>query len=289
LPKPLRIDFYKTEDTEGASLDVTNLILEAAGQPFRSRRVDFGESFVFLHNVRQHQRHVLGEVVKARMTDLPDKVSRNTGEPQDLGLLADEGIGRHAHFYYDGANHILLIQRDREVRPPAFVECVTTPTHSQFHLSLVFRRNALQRLQNMRVLRKISFKVARSNHPNEIRELDPSAALAIDLLNDLDGRFVDVSVSVGRSRGAGLQRNRVIQAASRLFGLRGEEVQKIIVTGKEDLGEATEIIDLFEDRLVHDAQVELRGRRLDAQACEAALIEAHREHAAYLREYSHQQ
>jgi hypothetical protein len=286
LPATIRIDFYKTEDEDSHDLDISAAILRTFELPFQNRRVDFGAAFVFLHNVRTQGSQVVGEIVKTKMTELPDKVSRVRGEPEDLGLRADEGIGHHAHFLYDNTSCVLLVQRDREVRASAFVKALE-PSNIDFKLSYIFKGDALARLGNMRMIRKLTFKVATPRDAEAFRELDPSAAHAIELLNGANGRFIDISISVGKSRDAALERQSVLRTARSLFGYRGEEVQKILVSGKEDLGAATEMIDLFEDRLNYETQVELRGRRIDPGECERVIFAAHREHAAYLRRYRH--
>jgi len=178
----------------------------------------------------------------------------------------------------------LLFQRQREVRPPAFVHSVTGPTRADFRLAFIFKRDALERLGRMQVLRKITFRVARPEDPMALRGQDPSAAHAIDLLNELGGREIDINVSVGRPRRIALQRNPVLRMANVLFNRRDAEVQKIIVSGRGDPDAATETIDLLEDRLVYEAQANLRRRRLDSRDCVRALQEAYREHADYLRE-----
>ena len=90
----IKIDFYKSENNEGHDLDIGPLINQAHGLPFAQRRVDFGHSFLFLQNVRTQGNLIFGEAVKARMSDLPDKVSQETGAAEDLGLRADEGKSR---------------------------------------------------------------------------------------------------------------------------------------------------------------------------------------------------
>ena len=281
----IKIDFYTTQDVDGARFDISGLILQVSELPFVQRRVDFGDSFVCLHDVRAEGEIILGGVLKARMTDVPEKVSRNDGLPRDLGLLADEGIVHRAHFYYDPAHCVLLLQRDRNVRPPAFVHSVAAPSHRDFGLSLIFKRDALQRLNRMQVVRKISFKVARPADPGALVREDASAGHAIELLNDLGGVEVDVKVSVGRSRRVSLHRNPALRIANLLFNHRGNEVQRIVVSGKEDPGAATETLDLLEDRLVFAAPVDQRGRRIDTHECQRLLVQAYREHADYLAGY----
>jgi hypothetical protein len=287
VPRPLTIDFYKAEDPEGRDLDIGPFINQAFARNAPERRVDFGDSFVLLHNVRARGRLLLGEIVKARMTDLPDKVSRTTGVPADLGLGADEGIGRHAHFLYDGDRRTLLLQRDREVRHPAFRESVAVPAGADFILALVFKQDALQRLDQMRVLRKLSFKVARPQNADAFREIDASAGYAIDLLNEHDGLFIDINISVGRRKDVSLSREAVLRVVRGLFGRRGAEVRKVVVSGREDPDAATEMIDLFEDRLIYQDAANYQGRRLDPQECERILLEAHEVNLEYLQNYRH--
>jgi Family of unknown function (DUF6731) len=285
LPRTIKIDFYKTEDANGDNLDITPTILQAYALDFPARRVDFGDSFVCLYSARRHRGRLLGEVLKTKMTELPDKVSRNTGRLQALGLAADEGIGHRAHFLYDSANAILLFQRDREVRPPAFVHSVSNPTNQHFALSLIFKANALERLDRMRIVRKITFKVARPDDRVALRNLDPSAGHAIDILNGLGGRQIEIDVSVGRAKLAGLERQPALRAIRSLFQRRDEEVEKVIVSGRETPDGATEMIDLLEDRLVFQTEVNLRGRELDRRDCDNALLTAYDENVAYLRGY----
>lgn len=287
MPRSLTIDFFKTEDLNGGTLDIGELITRAFGFPVRERLVDFGDSFVLLNNVRQAGHLVLGDVVRAKTTDLPDRVSRTTGIPADLGLNADEGIGRQAAFLYDCERTSLLLQRDREVGSSAFREGVSRPANAEFNLSLIFKQDALQRLNRMQVVRKVSFKVARPQNPEAFREIDPSAGHAIDMLNETGGLFIDIDISVGKSKAVSLARQAALRFARGLFGRRGEEVQRVIVSGREEPGAATEIIDMLEDRLVYKSAENPRRRRLSPEDRERILRAAHREHSDYLQNYRH--
>lgn len=285
MPRRLKVDFYRTEDGNGRPIDIGPQIAQVAGLPINRRRVDFGDSFVLIHRITANRRLILGEVLKAKMNDLPEKVSRTTGVPADLGLNADEGVGRRVHFLYDRECSILLMQRDSDVRSPAFREGVAKPSEVEFHLSLVFKQDALNRLDRLRVVRKLSFRLARPQNPDALRGLDLSAGMAIDLLNEHGGLFIDVDISVGKSRHSSLTRDTVLRMARDLVGQRGADVRRIVVSGREEEDSATEIIDLFEDRLTYERVIEYNRRRLDREACDQILMEAHREHRDYLNNY----
>jgi hypothetical protein len=287
VPRLIKIDFYKTEDSDGNALDITDFITRTFGLAIADRQVDYGNSFLQLHNVRDHGGLLLGEILKTKMTDPPDKVSKTTGVPAELGLRADEGIGHHGHFLYDGHRCALLLQRDREVRHPAFREGVGSPIHEEFNLSLIFKPDALERLNRMQVIRKLSFRVARPQNPEAFREIDPSAERAIELLNEHGGLLIDVNISVGKRREASLARETVLRFARGLLGHGGEDVRKVVVSGREDNDASIEIIDLFEDRLIYEAPADYRGRAIDPRSCERILLEAHQEYAGYLQNYRH--
>jgi len=165
------------------------------------------------------------------------------------------------------------------------VHSVSNPTNQHFALSLIFKANALERLDRMRIVRKITFKVARPDDRVALRNLDPSAGHAIDILNGLGGRQIEIDVSVGRAKLAGLERQPALRAIRSLFQRRDEEVEKVIVSGRETPDGATEMIDLLEDRLVFQTEVNLRGRELDRRDCDNALLTAYDENVAYLRGY----
>lgn len=285
MPKILKIDFFSTEDDAGNANDISNHIRTVSQLAFELRRVDFGDSFVFIHNARLHHNRILGQVVKVKMNEVPEKVSRERGDLQDLGLGPDEGIGHTAHFLYDPESCALAFQRDREVRATAFTESVSVPARAQFALSYIFKERTMERLGRMRMVRRLSFKLARPQHPEVLRELDPSASHAIDLLNDADGRFIDVAISVGRARNTSLNRNSVVRAARQLFGQQDNDVQRIVVSGKEGPDAPTEVLDLLEDRLTYEEQVDYRRRRLESATCERVLQAAYEMHSRYLREF----
>lgn len=289
MPRLLKIDFYGSENADGHPIDISPLIQQTFQMNVAQRRVDFGDSFLILQNVRARGHLLLGDIVKARMNDLPDKIDRTTCVPADLGLTANEGIGRHAHFLYDPHYRVLLLQRDREVRHPAFREAVASPIHAEFYLSLIFKRDAVNRLRRMRVFRKLSFKVARPQNPEALREIDPSAGHAIDILNEHGGYNVDIVVSVGKHRRAALNRESILRLATGLLGRRGDDVRSIVVSGREDEEGPMEIIDLLEDRLIFEQEIDFRRRKLDPRQCENALIAAHETNAQYLRDYQNPQ
>ena len=93
----IRIDFYKSENNEGQDLDIGPLLDQTNGLPFAQRRVDFGDSFVFLENVRTQGNLIFGETVKARMSDLPDKVSHRLNLANKFSQSSEWGRPHLAH------------------------------------------------------------------------------------------------------------------------------------------------------------------------------------------------
>jgi hypothetical protein len=288
----VRVDFYQTETMEGESVDIGPLIRRVHAMDYATKRVDLGEHFIFLHETDVDQNQLTGCVVKTKMTDHPDKCDRNTGVLDDLGLADHEGTARRSYFLYDPQTRMVLFERHREVRVTAFREAVSSPTGTLFSLSLVMKQNALQRLEEMRTPRSSSVKMARPANAAAFRGIDASAAYLIDLLNEFGGLFIDFRISAGRKKRSSLAVEAVRRVARRLFETQNVdqepgsgEVQKIVIAGRQTPESATEIIDFFEDRLVHDELVPGEEGRLRAGAALRILYRAFQENEDYLRAY----
>lgn len=285
----ITIDFYRTETQEGAEIDISQTITQCHLMPINQRRIDLELSSLFLHNVQTSTEGLIGEVVRDHMYNLPNKINRQTGAEADLDLAEDEGLAERAHFLYNQATRTLLLQRRQQVRPAGFRECIAIPTRRDFVLVPMLREGALPRLQRMQIIKKVVVKIARPGNVQNFRGIDTSASRMIDMLNDFGGLYGEFTFSVGKSND-GLERNRVLQAIRRLFryGDRNE-VKKIVVSGRETQDGATEMLDLFQDRLTHQDEVRLAGRRLDPGGCNQALRRAYLRYANYLREYGRQE
>ena len=155
--------------------------------------------------------------------------------------------------------------------------------------AVILRQDAFQRFQNMDLITKVNFTLAR---PRQIRRLAPSVMGAIREIDEFNGVSASIEVTVGRERNTTLNRN----AISTLLGARteiGESLKDLSITGttrgNDNLEGRTrvDVVDFINDRLLVRSEVERRGRgkRLDPNGCKVALRRAISTHEDYLRTY----
>jgi hypothetical protein len=232
----------------------------------------------------------LGEAARIRMEDFPSIINSTTGGRHDLDVGNNEGLGEEIYFLYDAGMDVLAVQIKAHFRPGALAQLIGDLTNAQLEFHPILREDAWERFQQMDLITKVNFTLAR---PRDFRgQAAPSVLGALRQIDEYNGVAAKIEVSVGRERNASLNRSTV----RRLIGARndlGESLEDLSITGTirrapgVDAPRRLDTVDFIGDRLTVQADVERRGRgrRLDADGCRLALRRAIREHEDYLRRY----
>lgn len=223
------------------------------------------------------------------MEDLPSIIDATTGGRHDLDVANNEGLGEEIYFLYDAGLDVMAVQVKGHFRPGALALLIGDLTNTDVDFQVILREDAFQRFQNLDLITKVNFTLAR---PRQLRGLAPSVMGAIREIDEFGGVSATIEVSVGRERNITLNRN----AVSRLLGARneiGESLKDLSITGTTrrdgDLEGRThlDVVDFIKDRLLVRTEVERhgRGKRLAPDGCRMALRRAISTHEEYLRAY----
>jgi hypothetical protein len=226
-----------------------------------------------------------GEAARVRMEDLPRAVDIATGRFHDLNVRDHEGLSEEIHFLYDAGIDVIAIQRKLHMRASALRDLISDLAQTQVDFQIILRRDAWERFQQMPLIKKVSFKLAR---PLDLTGQPlPSLMRVFQEMDEFNGVSAKVEISVDRERNRGLNLDSVTQLV-RSFRERADDFEAFSITGaiRDEEGTKPETVDFINGSLQHIEDVERRGRRLDPDGCRLALRRGIRANRAYLRRYT---
>jgi len=210
-----------------------------------------------------------GTIFKRRHFNLPSKLSGarvsrlDLGDDDDLGepmcfAYCPEISAAAVHFSFNGPRHGRLANFLNHIgfEPP-------------IEMSPILRRDALERLQRARIIRKAAFTLRAPQHLAELRAIGNSVGCAISSMVDMGGVTVEITVGMSYESGT-LNLDRVKRAFQRLSNF-GDTVTKLEVLASPDMDESPVPIDLINDRITERISVNYDGRELDKGHCCAGL------------------
>jgi hypothetical protein len=283
----LRIEFYRPSLLNAAGVsfsDVCNQVM-ALPRPW----IRQGDDPVALLTLERHGEEYMGEAARVRMVDLPSVINVTTCDRHDLNVRNQEGLGEEIHYLYDAAINIIAVQSKLHLRASALQQLFSELSDRNVDFQIVLRADALQRFEDMDLITKINFKLAR---PNDIEGRPrPAVTRIFREIEEFNGVAARVEITVGRQR-----RTLSLAAIRQLirdFTLGREDFKALSLTGLSQHGDARgngpqlETVDFIKERMIVLANVQRigRGRRLNAEDCRLALRRAIREHREYLRRY----
>jgi hypothetical protein len=252
MNKKVRFDFWQIEMSTGTHV-FADLLKQAMAIPTLAQRAcKVGDRKLRFEHLKAHERVIGGDIIKLRMDELPGIASETTPR-QDLNLRVDQGTTEETAFVFDPRLNLLIVQRN-------FYGCSASIIIEYFRALLGYQgpifshpivsEEGFQRLQSMRVIKKLVFRVARPRRGAIARASSTSVGHAINILNDLEAMQVEVGISVGRSRTA-LDKIGIIKTVRDLVSMNAaneKSVLKVLVSG-EDGDSSGDSFDLLEYRI----------------------------------------
>lgn len=240
------------------------------GYPVRAERIEE------THNVW------IGEMIKVRMDELPVRVGPSS-PITELGLRDDEGVGEPNGFLYDPSTRVMVTHGEHYgVSAVKMVEyfAEATQCRSPIEVEPVLREDAWQKFNRMTTAKAFSFRIGRNINRNLLTGASHSLNRSLETLGNYDGLQVEVTVSVGRSRKHGMDKEQMKTDISALVACHEENagsVEKLEVRGlnPEDL---TDEVDFLQGRMKVVVDVPLGSeRRLTYERRKNQLLKARRE------------
>lgn len=283
MGKQIKIDFYQVLLPKNCSFSFQELLKQVITQKISAheRNVAFKDHYVRLQEVNEKDNQVfIGNMVRIRMNDIPPVVSLREEKLQDINLESDQGLGEQTFFLYAPKIKILLLHRNFSgVRAGMFARYFETLT-GQYPIELlpVLQPDILMKLQKMSIIKRFTVKLARPEHGGFYTTGHPGIKRFIDIINDYEAATIEVRLSNGRQKRS-LENGIVFDNIRHFLKIRSEkeeEVEKLIVAGKETLADKTEVLDLLTHRLFDEISVEQENRRLSSMDCQQKLFEVFR-------------
>jgi len=235
---------------------------------------------------------ITGEVAKIRMTGIPEKMRLN-GDVDQIDLEDDQGLGEVAAFVYVPDIEILVYQKNRDaVSASAFSLYLQElgELESEVEFDFILEAEALQRLAEMDIIRRFELQIAAPNNSEIFRDLDLAPNTLAGLMGTSPSVKASFVFSMGHQREGSILNEEVSRICRRLYDRafhnenRNEKI-KLLVSGREEFGAETEVIDLFSDRMIESIDVDLGEQRvIPHNALTRAAREAWRNRSVELRE-----
>jgi hypothetical protein len=283
MPK-FNVEFYKPSvqvEAGAPAVAFTDVLQRIAGMTARQRtRGGLDPAAVLV--LDQDRAEYVGEAARIRTEDLPSVVHTGTGHRHNLDIDAQEGLGEEIHFLYDSAVDIIAVQRRGHFRASALENLLSDLSQNNVRFDVILREDAWQRFENMGLVRKVYFKLAR---PQDLAgERRQPLLTVLGMMDEFNGVSAKVEISVGRTD----RRLRAdpIRGIIDVFNRRRDNFTALSITGAvqaqgEDMH--VETVDFVHGKLSFTSEVERRGRHLNIEGCRLALREAIRENRGYLR------
>lgn len=282
MASKLKIDFLTVAMPAGEAFssvlkDVANLPDDA------SRNVLVGKNPLRLKTVERVGQAWCGDLVRIRMEEIPVRASTN-GAVTPFTLREDEGVGEQCAFLYRPKRRLLLLQRNRHALSAntfaSYFESIGK-LGGPIDLQPLLKPDAAARLRNLRLVRRVSLKVAATDRGALWKGEGVGVKEVAELANQFRSPEVTVTLSVGRKRQQGLFGRGVRQMVTHAKALagRGAEVKALVVAGKDDDG-APDVIDFIHDRLRDEVELSGAQRLLSYEIRRDALATAWRRQRA---------
>ena len=279
----ITIEFYKPS-VGGDNPQPFSNVLESIAQMNPRQRVRGAPDPAGIFTLQRNGDEFVGEAARIRMEDLPRVANIGTGQRHDVDVQEREGLSEEIHFLYDSALDVVAVQKRLHMRASALKELISDLAESPLDFHIILRRDAWERFQQMGMVRKIYFKLAR---PQDLAgQRRPSLRRVLEEMDEFNGVSAKVQISVERERNRGLNLDSVRELVAD-FRARAGDFDALSITGAIRGGddEGSETVDFVTGRLQHTDEVPLRGRRLDPNGCRLALRRGLRAHRAYLHAY----
>lgn len=216
-----------------------------------------------------------GEMIRIRMDQLPIK-AKLSGDLSSIDLEDDEGIGEETAFLYHVPTKVLTIQRNRYGVPAGVFAWYFEEKGSveSIELQPILQKDGLQRLADMKVVRKMSLNIAGVENMTAFKGLGQGVESMLGLMNQFESPNLTLTVSMGKQRGSLKWVKSFAQSFAKLNQQGENSIHKFEISGKTEDGEKS-VLDLIEYRMVEEIEVELRsGRTISSSEREYAVQKA---------------
>lgn len=190
---------------------------------------------------------------RLRATNIPSKASE-TKELEPIELEDDEYIGEDVTALYDEKLNILMLQRNRYSLGPSGIEeyfnLLWNNEEETIYLRPICLINPVEHAKKALYYRKLNVRFADLPINSVDDWEDNSFKKLIKAFGTFDAVTAEVTISVGRTRDATLNRDTVHESIKEIYAHK-DIISRAELAKKDDEDTSVEIIDLF-DHKIHD-------------------------------------
>jgi hypothetical protein len=293
--KELHVSFYRLTVRNDPPVRFEEILRRFTDQiPEDERRVwEAKEEPVRLQRLRDHTGYWLGDMMRIRIHEQINR-GRRDGTIRPIDFEVGEGPCENTAFLYHPPTRTLVVHEQRGAVPlSALRQYFKLFGEVQgIEAAPLIKPEAIERAEHMHSVRAFEVHFAGIRAGHHLGGTNRSAGAILNLINHFGAPKAFIRVEVPRPRGRqqpGSLRN-VINALHGLLPGRAaaEEIQKIVVVGRDAGGEADEeIINLLNDRLIERIQVNLNDdERITEERRLNAVVTAWNTHREYVQTIS---
>lgn len=224
-----------------------------------------------------------------QMNDLPYAMHNETGAVRELGLEGSEGLAHRTCFVYDSELKMLLVESTKNgVTLNTFIGLIERAVDQlRIQTSFVIDPEVLSNLSRMPIINKLEFRIAKVLNGTifTTKKIGLKSFIKAAEIAGLDK--LAVVMQSGRSRSDSLNRNKVIQILKdlRAYFATPNEVQKVIVTGKESEEQLQQSLDILSGKMRFKIRMEVKRNysNLEIMAKCALVVEKFNDKRAILK------
>ena len=260
--RKLKVDFFKVVLPQESPHSFEDIIHAVHISPNDDTRNATRNACPFrLQNSQKTKDCWKGEMIRIRMDQLPIK-AKLSGDISSIDLEDDEGIGEETAFLYHVPTRVLAIQRNRYGVSAGVLAWYFEEKGSveSIELEPIQQKDGLQRLADMKVVRKMSLNIAGVENMTAFKGLEQGVESMLALMKQFESPSLTLTVSMGKKRGSLKWVKRFAQAFAKRNQQGESSIHKFEITGKTEDGEKS-VLDLIEYRMIEEIEFESKSAR----------------------------
>lgn len=214
---------------------------------------------LLIGDITKNGKFLFGTLAHNQMNDLPPALDSATGETSELPIKDTQGLAYYTSFLFDPELQMIAYEsKQNGVSLKSYLEFFEMnyslpPIESEIVIDPI----EIQRLNKMGVIKKFYVKIAKVENGAIFNTNKSSFKQIIDSADGTNTNLLEYTITSGRSRDGSLSLNKIKQMAKDLLKYKDtEEVEKMIITGKETEEDTANAIDFIANKVRISIKVE---------------------------------
>ncbi|MBS0646418.1 MAG: hypothetical protein JSR97_07475 [Verrucomicrobia bacterium] len=214
---------------------------------------------LLIGDISKNGKFIYGTLAHNQMNDLPPTLDSATGETGELPIKDTQGLAYYTSFLFDTELQMIAYEsKQNGVSLKSFLEFFEMnyslpPIESEIVIDPI----EIQRLNKMSVIKKFYVKIAKVENGAIFNSNKASFKQIINSADGTNTNTLEYTITSARSKDGSLTLNKVKQMAKDLLKYKEtEEVEKMVITGKETDEDPADVIDFIANKVRISIKVE---------------------------------